>query len=346
MFYDVVMYPVLAFILSLLLFRPVKKLALMFSWVDIPNERKIHTVVTPRIGGAMIFTSFMVLFLAAQKYSIIKPAVNFSLPLFVFSMVCAFVLGFIDDVKGIRAIPKLAMQLAVGLVIAHAGFAVKYVTVLGHIVHLHYWAYPVTMIWVVTLLNAVNLIDGIDGLASGILIIAFIFTFAISLIEKNYFLALMSGLLTGSILGFYVFNFPPAKIFMGDGGAYFLGAMYATLSLAGFKKTTMAIMFAIPLVLLILPLFDIIYIVVRRTKRKENPFKADKNHIHHRLLGLGFSVRQINFLIYIACVVFGIISVLIALTDGKYAMLFFLMIVCLVFAGFWVIRILEKRPGG
>ena len=130
---------------------------------------------------------------------------------------------------------------------------------------------------------------------------------------------------------------------MGDGGSYFLGFIYAVISLMGMKKTSMAIMMAIPLVLLLIPLVDIIYITVRRTKRRQGIFHADKNHIHHRLLNLGFNTVQINLLMYLVCTVFGIIALLITLTGGKFGLLFFFLIVCLVIAGFAVVRILEKK---
>ncbi|HOW17179.1 MAG TPA: MraY family glycosyltransferase, partial [bacterium] len=308
-----------------------------------PNDRKIHKKATPRIGGVMIFLSFIVTYLLSEAYTHIMPSISFSKTLFLTCIIFSFLLGIIDDVRGIRAYKKLFIQFVIGLLVAYSGLRFQTINLFNITIDFGIFSYPITALWVVALFNAVNLIDGMDGLASGILMIALGFSLVISLIELNLFAALICGILLGSIMGFYIFNFPPAKIFMGDGGSYFLGCTYAMLSLMGMKKTSMAIMVAIPLVLLLIPLADVIYIMVRRTKRKESVFKADKNHIHHRLLNLGFSTRQINALVYLVCIAFGLIGMLIALTGGKFGILFFFLIMCLVVAGFLVIRILEKK---
>ena len=338
-------YALLAFAISAGLYPLVKMICKKFNWVDIPNERKIHTAPVPRIGGVMIFFSFLIVALIYKKTNPQLALLHkyFSDLGFILSASAAFLLGFVDDIWGVKALKKLALQFAIGFAIAFSGLIIDNVTVLGVQLHFGIFSYLLTALWVVSLLNAVNLMDGMDGLASGIMIISLGFTFVISVVEANYFVTSLSGILIGSILGFYIFNFPPAKIFMGDSGSYFLGCMYSMIAMMGMKKTSMAIMMAIPLVLLLIPLADIIYIAVRRTKRHQGIFHADKNHIHHRLLNLGFSVVQINFLVYLVCLVFGLIALLIALTGGQYGLLFFFLIICLVIAGFAVVRILEQR---
>jgi len=338
-------YFLLSLFISVSLFPLVRYLSKKFKWMDIPDERKIHTTPVPRIGGVMIFISFMVTLFIYKKTHPDMYILNrtFSDVGFVLSSSAAFLLGFIDDVMGIRALKKLALQIAIGFAVAFAGLIIKQVTVLGLVVNFGMMSYLITALWVVALLNAVNLIDGMDGLASGIMIISLGFTFTISLIESNYMVACLSSILMGSILGFYIFNFPPAKIFMGDSGSYFLGCIYAMIAMMGMKKAGMAIMMSIPLVLLLIPLADVIYIMTRRVKRHNGIFHADKNHIHHRLLSLGFSAMQINFLIYLICTVLGLIALLIALTGGKFGLLFFFLIVCLITAGFAVVRILERH---
>ena len=338
-------YALLAFAISVVLYPLVRLLSKKGRCLDVPDERKIHTSPVPRIGGLMIFISFIITALIYKKTNPQLAVLHkyFSELGFILSASAAFLLGFIDDLFGVKALKKLVIQFAIGLTIAFSGLIIDNVSVLGLQIHFGLFSYALTALWVVSLINAVNLMDGMDGLASGIMIISLIFTFCISILEGNYFVTALSGILIGSILGFYIFNFPKAKIFMGDGGSYFLGCMYAMIAMMGMKKTSMAIMMAIPLVLLLIPIADVIYITVRRTKRHQGIFHADKNHIHHRLLSLGFNTIQINFLIYLVCTVLGLIALLIALTGGRFGLLFFALIVCLIIAGFAVIRILEKK---
>ncbi len=340
------MYALVAGIASFALYIPVKILAHRSNWLDHPNERKIHSRPVPRIGGVMIFGAFVITLIIAfatnPGLQIILPK-TFNLTAVLIFAGAAFVLGIIDDVKGVPVLRKLTIQFAIGFAIAFSGLLIDKFTIFGQIIPFGWLSYPITALWVVAIINAVNLIDGMDGLASGIMIIALGFTFVISVVEANYLVTFLSAILMGSIAGFYVFNFPPARIFMGDGGSYFIGCMYAMMAMMNMKKTSMAIMFALPLVLLMIPIADVIYTSIRRKKRHTSVFNADKNHIHHRLLSLGFNVVQINFLIYLVCVSFGLIALLIALTGGKYGLIYFILVLCLTIAGFGVIRILEKK---
>lgn len=340
---EIASYGLISFLVSVSLFYPVKQLSKKFNLMDIPDPRKIHKKPTPRIGGVMIFVSFVLVYFIARTHTTIMPTISFSRIWVLLAIAGAFCLGLADDIKNVRAYKKLFFQLLIGFAVAYAGLRIQSITILNYQIQLGLLGYLITALWVTALINAVNLIDGMDGLASGILIIVMGFTFVIGIIESNFFVSLISGILLGSLIGFYIFNFPPAKIFMGDSGSYFLGCMYAVISLMGMKKTSMAIMMAVPLVLLLLPIADITYITFRRIKKKESIFKADKNHIHHRLLNIGLSVRQIISLTYLVCISFGLIGILIALSGGKYGLIFFFLIMCLVMAGFGVIRILEKR---
>ncbi len=339
-------YGIITAVLSAMLFFPINYLANKFKWLDVPNDRKIHKKPIPRLGGVMIFAAFMAIYYLAQNTNqaleFIRPK-TFSETGFIFCGAAAFLLGILDDLIGVRALQKLIIQFAIGFGVALSGLAIHNINILGYQIEFGMLSYLITALWVVALLNAVNLIDGMDGLAAGIMMIALGFTFVVSVIEGAYFVTLISGILFGGLLGFYIFNFPPAKIFMGDSGSYFIGCMYSMIAMMGMKKTSMAIMMAIPFVLLLLPIIDIAYITIRRIKKKESIFKADKNHIHHRLLNIGLSVRQIIALTYLVCVSFGLIGILIALTGGQYGLIFFFLIMCLAMAGFWVIRILEKR---
>jgi UDP-GlcNAc:undecaprenyl-phosphate GlcNAc-1-phosphate transferase len=338
-------YLLLSSIISFFLYFPTKKIAEKFNLLDHPSERKIHKKPLPRIGGVMIFSAFILTIFFVfrnEAFKLIRPKLYNDVLILVLASF-SFLLGLADDIKNIPAIKKLTIQFLIGFMIAFSGLSIEKITIMNSVISFGWLSYPITALWVVAIMNAVNLIDGLDGLASGIMIIALSFTFVISIIEANYFVAIISIVLTGSILGFYIFNFPPAKMFMGDGGSYFIGVMYAMISMMGMKKTSMAIMFAIPFVLLLIPVADVIYTSVRRAKRKTGVFHADKNHIHHRLMGIGFSVKQINFLVYLVCISFGLIALLITLTGGKFGLIFFFLVLCLTIAGFGVIRIMEKK---
>jgi UDP-GlcNAc:undecaprenyl-phosphate/decaprenyl-phosphate GlcNAc-1-phosphate transferase len=348
MLQELLLYISIALVFALVTYPFVRFLSFKYKLIDKPGGRKVHTTETPRVGGLMIFLGFIISYLISQSLDgVFKPLQSynsdFSKTGFIIAACCAFLLGFIDDIKGIRARIKLFFQFVIGFIVAFSGLKLTSLTILDFTINFGFFSYLLTAIWVVAFLNAVNFIDGLDGLAAGMVIIALCFSAVISAIDGNYFVTLVSSTLAAATIGFFVFNFYPAKVFMGDGGAYFLGCMYAMLSLMGMKKSTMAIMFAIPLVLLLIPLADILYIIIRRAKKKQDVFKADKNHIHHRLLGLGLSVRQITMLIYLVCIAFGLIALLIVLTGGQFGLIFFFLIISMVTIGFGVIRILEKK---
>lgn len=192
-------------------------------------------------------------------------------------------------------------------------------------------------------MNAINLIDGMDGLASGVVALASIFLFVISFILGNTLVLYIISLLFGAIVGFYIYNFPPAKIFMGDGGAYFLGFIYSTIGLMGVKKSSVAVLFVIPIVILFIPIFDAFRVIYRRIREKKDIFTADKNHIHHRLLSLGLTKKTILFITYIITIILGVFSILIILIPPEYAFLIFILIFMIICLAFYVLYIIERQ---
>ena len=171
---------------------------------------------------------------------------------------------------------------------------------------------PVTMLWIVGITNAINLIDGLDGLASGVSFIALlIFSFMSLQVNQNTLIALLSLALAGAVLGFLRYNFHPAKIFLGDTGSMFLGFTIAVISVMGLLKSVTLYTFITPILILGVPIFDTFFAIVRRYKNNQPIFAADKAHLHHRLLNLGFSHRQAVLAIYCLALVFGLSAVFI-----------------------------------
>jgi UDP-GlcNAc:undecaprenyl-phosphate GlcNAc-1-phosphate transferase len=253
-------------------------------------------------------------------------------------------LGFIDDLVHIRARYKLIAQIVVAFLAAYSGLLIDQFTLVNlFTIKFGYFSYLLTVIWILIYMNAINFIDGMDGLASGVVAIASIFIFIISLILGNFFISFIALIMLGSVIGFYIFNFPPAKIFMGDGGAYFLGFMYSTISLMGVKKSSVAVLFAIPIVIVAIPLIDSIRVVLKRMKEKKGVFIADRTHLHHRLLSMGLSTKNILFITYFLTVILGVFSVLIIILPQEYAFIIFILIFLIMFFSFYLIYLFERQ---
>jgi len=329
-----------AFGVSLLAIPLILLISKKFGLYDRIDERKIHNGNISRLGGLAIFLGFIVtFFLKVYQYYDFK----FNENIYLLALLVAFLVGFIDDFTNIKARYKLLAQLLAGFLVAYSGLAITQLKIAGDL-HIAFGplSYVITILWVVMFMNAINLLDGMDGLASGVVLIADIFLLVMALLVSNYLVASVAAIMAGAILGFYIFNFPPAKIFMGDGGAYFLGFMYATLPLMGIKKASVATLFIFPLVLLLLPLADIAQVMVKRLKLGYNIFIADKNHIHHRLMGLGLSIKGILMIQYTYTIIFGLVSVLFIHLDTLYSIVLFLLIFLLMFISLYLLNSAEK----
>lgn len=312
-----------------------------FNFYDRIDERKIHNGNISRLGGAAIFLGFVIpfWFIAYPRHNF-----DFNVAIYFIALCFAFLIGFADDFVNIRARYKLLSQIAIGVLVALSGLTVDSFDFFG----LFKYEFGVlsgflTVIWVILFMNAINLLDGMDGLASGIVFIANIFVFFIALLLGKDLVMSLTLMMAGAILGFYLFNFPPAKIFMGDGGAYFLGFMYATLPLMGIKKTSVATLFLFPLILLLLPIVDILLVMTKRIKLGYNIFIADKNHIHHRLMLLGLSVKGILVILYTFSVILGLFSILILKIEPKYSLLLFLLVFLVMFLFMYLLNVAEKN---
>lgn len=297
----------LCFVISVLITPLVKKLAIRIGATDQPNHRKVHQKVMPRMGGLAIFISFVI------GMFVYMPESEFFYPILIGSAIIV-ITGILDDMMELSAKVKLIGQIAAAAVVVFNGVFVEFINVplIGE-VNFGFLAIPLTIIWIVGITNAINLIDGLDGLAAGVSSIALVTISGMAIFMGNDFVAAVGLILLGSTLGFLIYNFHPAKIFMGDTGAMFLGFIISVLSLLGFKNVTL-VSLIIPIIILGVPISDTIFAIIRRLLNKQPLSAADKSHLHHCLLQTGYSHRQTVLIIYGIAAFFGLAAVLFSQT--------------------------------
>ncbi|RFB11049.1 undecaprenyl/decaprenyl-phosphate alpha-N-acetylglucosaminyl 1-phosphate transferase [Bacillus sp. HNG] len=291
------------FIASILITPFVIKLAIKIGATDQPNQRKVHQKVMPRLGGLAIFISFVIGFL------ILQPESEYKWPILIGSFII-IITGILDDLFELSAKWKLFGQILAAFVVIFNGVDLEMVNLpfgAGQL-ELGYLTIPLTIIWIVGITNAINLIDGLDGLAAGVSSIALMTLSGMAIIKGDVFVVSIGVLLLFSTLGFLIYNFHPAKIFMGDTGALFLGYMIAVLSLLGFKNVTL-ISFIVPVIILGVPISDTFFAIIRRIVNKQPLSAPDKSHLHHCLLRLGYSHRKTVLMIYGMSAIFGLAAV-------------------------------------
>jgi UDP-GlcNAc:undecaprenyl-phosphate GlcNAc-1-phosphate transferase len=286
------------------------------EWYDIPNERKIHTNPIPRLGGIGIFWGLIVASIAVPllfplfvgRVESLTYSARFLFPLFGFCVI--HTMGLIDDFHNLDAGLKFALQLVAGALVTVGGFTISRVTLPGiGSLSLGIFAYPLTVLWIVALSNAINLVDGVDGLAGGIAALTALSLALMNIIAGHFIPALVSLALLGSVAGFLAFNLPPARIFMGDSGALLIGFVLAVIPLLGTPGDSSIEDMVAPATLLAIPILDTLLAIIRRVREKRAIHSADKEHIHHRLLALGLKEPAILGIVYSACFVFGAAAV-------------------------------------
>lgn len=291
----------------------VKKLAFRVGAVAIPNHRTVHTKPMPQMGGLAIYLAFAVTYLAvALSIGDYEPKVMLGMLLGGGLIV---LVGALDDRYNISPKLKLLGQIAAAGVVVSCGLYVDYIQLpFGDAINVYPWVgMLITVFWIVGVTNAVNLIDGLDGLAAGVSAIATFTIMVLAFVTGNAPVALLSAVLLGSIIGFLFFNFHPASIFMGDTGALFLGFSLATLSVLGFKSAV-AISFLVPILVLGVPLSDTFLAIIRRKLNNKPISVADKGHLHHCLIEMGFNTRKTVLIIYGVAAVFGSCAMLLSQT--------------------------------
>ena len=305
----------LAFVVSLLvayvMTPPVKRFAEKVGAIDVPKDnRRVHDHPIPRMGGLAIFIGFVL------SLIFFVPMSTKVLGLLVGSVIIA-VMGGVDDIVSLNPWVKLAGQIVAALVAIRCGLVFDVISnpnifAEETYIEIGWLSIPLTMLWIVGCTNAVNLIDGLDGLAVGVSAISSLTMLIVSLFVSEPVVSIILAALTGACLGFMPYNLNPAKIFMGDVGSQLLGFVLSTASIMGLFKLHAIITFFVPLLALALPLADTIFAFFRRILHGQSPFKADKGHFHHRLLAMGLNQKQVVAVLYGISAVLGLLAVLMA----------------------------------
>lgn len=329
------------FLLSLgvaLLITPMVALvARRFNLVDKPSGRKVHTKPIPRIGGVAIYLAFFGPFLGILLYPndlISKILSEQSLLWVSMGATLVFLMGLADDIFRLRPLVKFGVQ-AIAALIAYVGGVDVIVGSFGWL------ALPVTLFWFLLVINAVNLIDGLDGLAAGVTLFVSLVLLVLCILGGKLLVAAGLAALVGACLGFLRYNFNPASIFMGDGGSYFLGYMLASLSILGSMKSQATVAILIPVIALGLPLMDTVLAPVRRFLIGKELFQPDKSHIHHKLLKMGFSHRNTVLLLYGATILLGISALMLVNAHDQRAAFILLVVGVSVIVGIHKLGYLE-----
>ncbi len=285
-------------------------LAYKLGAIDVPkDERRMHNKPIPRLGGIAVFIGFSV---STMVFCDVTP----SLLALWFGGLIIVVLGILDDIFRLRALIKFVVQIGVAFVAVSQGLTISFINLFGNYITLGIFEIPVTIIWIVGLTNAINLIDGLDGLSCGIsAICSFSLLLCTIMLGENPEITLLTGILAASCLGFLPFNTNPAKIFIGDTGALFLGYTLSILSLQGLFKTHTILSFMIPLSIFGFPLFETVFSFLRRILHGKNPFAPDRGHIHHKLIDFGFNQKQSVGILYSVCGILGTSAVMFTSED-------------------------------
>ncbi len=293
-----------AFLLSYLLTPAVRALAVKIGAVDVPkDDRRMHKRAIPQAGGLAVFISFTLTTFLFGKIGSELYAIWIGGTILI-------LLGILDDVFDLNPWLKLAVQIIAALCAIYEGVIVREVFFFTQYVSLGWLSYPLTVLWIVVLVNAFNLIDGLDGLSSGVCAISCVTLALVSLLYGRIETALIAAVLFGSCVGFLPFNFYPARIFIGNTGAYFLGFVLAVISIGGVFKVSAVISFLLPVMIFALPLFDTVFAFFRRIAHGQAPFSSDKKHLHHRLIELGLSQRHAVLVMYAVSGLFGLLAVI------------------------------------
>lgn len=295
---------IVCFAVSILITPLMKKLAFLIGATDRPNQRKVHQSIMPRLGGLAIFISFII------GFFLLRPENPSSLAILLGSLIIV-ITGVCDDLFELPAKLKLLGQLVAAVTVVFLGdLQVVFINLpFGGQLEFGLFSIPFTILWIVGITNAINLIDGLDGLAAGVSSIALITISGMAIIQGNFYVVMVGSIVLASTLGFLIYNFHPASIFMGDTGAMFLGFIISVLSLLGYKNVTF-ISFIVPVIILGVPISDTIFAIVRRIINKQPLSAPDKSHLHHCMLRLGFSHRQTVLLIYAMATFFGLVAVI------------------------------------
>ncbi len=332
---------IVATLISLLSTPVVKKIAIKINAIDVPkDERRVHKVPIPRLGGLSIYISFVFC-------TVIVFGLNSNILGLILGSSLIVIMGIYDDIKPLKAKHKMLVQIIAALILIAFNIKVNMITVpfdsTGNFVYLNFLSIPITLLWVVGITNAFNLIDGLDGLATGICLISCLSLFGVAFVGDRYTAMILTLILAGACLGFLPFNFNPAKIFLGDTGSQLLGFVLAAISIEGAIKSATAVVVAVPILALGLPIYDTLFAMIRRKMNKRPIMEADKGHFHHKLLEKGLSQKQVVLIMYFISIVLGASSVVAMVVSPKQSFAL-LVIVCALILSFAIeMEIFNKK---
>ena len=325
------------------------RIAKKYGAIDVPNDRRVNKKPMPRLGGIAVIAGFFV----STIYLLISMSIEGKLVLFEEDMLWLKLVGFfvgiiilgitcfIDDTKGIHSLTKLIVQIVAALIVVACGIRIENFEIpfLNGQAELNIvLSYIITVCWIVGVTNAINLIDGLDGLSSGISLISCISLLIIFTLNGSPLIAIvLITALGGAISGFLPYNFNPAKTFIGDTGSNFLGFSLAVISILGVAKTYTALVLIAPIIVLALPLFDTLFAIFRRIKNGKSlkaVFKADKGHLHHRLMQKGYTQKQAVFILYGITATFGMFAVVLLDSGVWKALSFAILVIAILTIGY------------
>ncbi len=318
----VILALLVALVFSFLMTPVVRTFAYKVGAIDVPKDsRRMHKVPTPRLGGLAIFIGFMI---STLLFVPMTPEMKSVL----LGAVVIVVLGVVDDSVALPAKVKFIIQIAAALIPALNGVTIQAFSNPNIFSSNLYWmlgglSVPVTVLWIVAVTNSVNLIDGLDGLANGVSTISATTMLVIALLLGEADVSIVLAALVGACVGFMPYNFNPAKMFMGDTGAMFLGYILATMSIQGLFKYYAVISFVVPFLILGLPIFDTSFAFFRRLAHGQSPMRPDREHIHHRLIDMGLNQKQAVATLYVVSAILGLSAVVLTTGGEQRAMLLF-----------------------
>lgn len=312
------------------------------GWFDVPDDpRKIHTGSIPRLGGIAMFWAFIVALLVSALFGAFR--LEASLIVLLGGAAAIHGMGLADDFRNLRAYFKFGVQLVVAIAVSAAGYRFEYLPGFGSAVPLGVFSWIVTVVWIVGLSNAVNMIDGMDGLAGGISLIAALSFGGLFLALGQAGGAIVSFALSGAIVGFLFFNFPPARIFMGDSGSLFLGYCLAVLPLLGTGANPGEFSFLAAGTIVAIPVLDVFAAILRRRRRGQGVMTPDREHLHHKLMDLGLDARQILALVYAAAIGLGVVGMLGTVLLPGPSVIALIVALAIAVAAFVVLHYAKKR---
>ena len=346
---DIAIAFLLAFITTFVVTPHTMRLAKKVGAIDIPNDRRVNKKPMPRLGGLAVIAGFFV----STIYLLITTQLEGKIDLFgeedYYINLIGFVVGiiilgvvcYIDDVKGIPSYVKLAAQIISAIIVVACGIRIDFISIPfteGKIVISGIASYIITVCWIVGITNAINLIDGLDGLSSGVTLISCLSLLMVFALNGSPLIAIvLITALAGAIVGFLPFNFSPAKTFIGDTGSNFMGFSLAIISILGVAKTYTALVLIAPIIILAMPIFDTLFAIIRRIikgKSLKAVFKPDKGHLHHKLVAKGYSQKQAVLIMYGITATLGMFAVILLESGIWKALSFALLIIAIVTIGY------------